>query len=457
VPIDWSDQSNPGRVALALIKVPAKVPVTDPRYGGAVITNPGGPGNSGVNQILTGGHLLQQIVDSPREPFESRGRFTNLSSVEDKFFDLVSFDPRAVNNTTPHLKCFPDGMAELSWMVGDIDGWLYSSSEPLLDLAWARSKALGRSCSIHHGAEPNIAEYVNTPQVVQDIVAITERHGEWREKEAKKLLDIGSIQMGNEATNILARTKWNVGCEPLNFWGISYGTVLGQTLAAMHPDRVSRMIIDGVVDPEDYYTGSWLKNLQNTDQIIDRWADYCQAAGEKCPFLIPGLPSSQVVDLIAWVTGQLATNPLPIAASESHGPVVVDYTDMVDAIADALYESHRLVEKIGQIIIEMLHGNGTRLANRKTAGYSTPISLRQDCLEEGPFSEACTRTQATRWAQGAIVCGDSIDQQLMTKDEFRKYIRTLQLQSSTLGSTWSSIRLHCVGWQAKATWKFEGI
>jgi len=34
------------------------------------------------------------------------------------------------------------------------------------------------------------------------------------------------------------------------------GTVLGATFSAMNPDRVSRVILDGVVDTDDYYNGS---------------------------------------------------------------------------------------------------------------------------------------------------------------------------------------------------------
>lgn len=41
----------------------------------------------------------------------------------------------------------------------------------------------------------------------------------------------------------------------LRFWGISYGTVLGSTLAALFPDRVDRMILDGVINPTEYYQG----------------------------------------------------------------------------------------------------------------------------------------------------------------------------------------------------------
>ena len=39
----------------------------------------------------------------------------------------------------------------------------------------------------------------------------------------------------------------------LRYWGISYGTLLGSTLAALFPDKVDRMILDGVVNPHEYY------------------------------------------------------------------------------------------------------------------------------------------------------------------------------------------------------------
>lgn len=42
VPMDYNRGDGQGcRVAVALTRLPAKVPVTDPRYGGAVLINPG--------------------------------------------------------------------------------------------------------------------------------------------------------------------------------------------------------------------------------------------------------------------------------------------------------------------------------------------------------------------------------------------------------------------------------
>lgn len=39
----------------------------------------------------------------------------------------------------------------------------------------------------------------------------------------------------------------------LRYWGFSYGTLLGSTLLAMFPDKVDKIILDGVVNPANYY------------------------------------------------------------------------------------------------------------------------------------------------------------------------------------------------------------
>ena len=60
VPLDWQNASNPNRVAIAIIKLPARTLVDGQKgarsgsinrsrgflYGGAVVVNPGGPGKS---------------------------------------------------------------------------------------------------------------------------------------------------------------------------------------------------------------------------------------------------------------------------------------------------------------------------------------------------------------------------------------------------------------------------
>ncbi|KAK4149420.1 hypothetical protein C8A00DRAFT_37989 [Chaetomidium leptoderma] len=51
VPLDWSKPNNtslPGAyAAIGIITLPAKVPVTDPAYGGPILVDPGRPGGGG--------------------------------------------------------------------------------------------------------------------------------------------------------------------------------------------------------------------------------------------------------------------------------------------------------------------------------------------------------------------------------------------------------------------------
>ena len=47
-----------------------------------------------------------------------------------------------------------------------------------------------------------------------------------------------------------------LGEEQLSYYGISYGSLLGQTYAAMFPDRVRALIIDGVLHPIEWTSGN---------------------------------------------------------------------------------------------------------------------------------------------------------------------------------------------------------
>jgi len=41
----------------------------------------------------------------------------------------------------------------------------------------------------------------------------------------------------------------------LRYWGFSYGTLLGATMATMFPDKMDRVVLDGVANAKEYYAG----------------------------------------------------------------------------------------------------------------------------------------------------------------------------------------------------------
>ena len=59
----------------------------------------------------------------------------------------------------------------------------------------------------------------------------------------------------------------------------SYGTVLGQYFAAMYPDKVGRMIFDGVYDSINYRASLWNTNVINNEAVIDSLFTFCHQAG----------------------------------------------------------------------------------------------------------------------------------------------------------------------------------
>lgn len=144
----------------------------------------GGPGESGIHQVLSGGKHIQSLIDFPSMP-----SISVVGASPEKYFDIISFDPRGVNNTVPRLKCFPDPFNQQAWQLEISDYGLLWDSRSILGLEWARAKALGASCSRGHN-EDDMLRYVNTAQVIEDMVEIIERHREWREAEAKRVLSL---------------------------------------------------------------------------------------------------------------------------------------------------------------------------------------------------------------------------------------------------------------------------
>ena len=80
------------------------------------------------------------------------------------------------------------------------------------------------------------------------------------------------------------------GQELINYWGFSYGTFLGATYVNMFPERVGRVLLDGVTDPSTF-SGELISfiagNLIHTENGIDEFGASCEAAGpEKCAWPI---------------------------------------------------------------------------------------------------------------------------------------------------------------------------
>ena len=451
VPLDWSaskEDQHKKRAAVAIIRLPAKVPVTSPRYGGAILVNPGGPGGSGVHIALSEGKYLQKIVDTAYDP-----AFASTSGLS---YDIIGFDPRGVNHTTPSPSCFPDDTSRQFWEVArEATGSL--GENDTFPLVWSRNKALAESCSRKLGEDwDGIGRYMNTPQVAADMVAIIEALGEWREKQGRDAVGRMKCQRG-EAREIVERTKWEKGEEKLLYLGFSYGTILGSTFSIMYPDKVGRVLLDGVCDTDDYYSGTWLSNLIDTDLIIGSFFKQCDEAGPlKCP-----LWSTTGIEGIRTryhsILDNLRSNPLPVDAHGKYSADVITLSDAMNVVRQAVYQPYEWFPILARSFDLLSRSNGTALAAMKQdSRFST---CRSPTCSSNPYSEACYSNAHESFKEemsAAILCTDGPADQLKweSADHFAKW-HALREQSRALGDFWAEITMYCANWNVRPAWNFS--
>ena len=186
VPLDYGD---PGvaPISLALIRHQA----TDPAHRvGSLLWNPGGPGGSGVAGLP---ELYSYF------PAAVRARF-----------DIVSFDPRGIGGSN-QLRCFssPDQENALLAQLPPA-GFPVGQAQTQTEInVWAQ---FDQACAAHGGP---IQDHMDTADVARDMDQIRAALG-----EAK-----------------------------LDYYGISYGTYLGDVYANLFPSHVGHFVLDGNVAP----------------------------------------------------------------------------------------------------------------------------------------------------------------------------------------------------------------
>ncbi|MCJ1395059.1 hypothetical protein MMC18_007940 [Xylographa bjoerkii] len=450
VPLDWNETTagESDKVAIAIVKKPAKVEVTDPRYAGVILFNPGGPGGSGVEFLHSNGVAFQALLDSALQSAEP----LTIKPDEEKYFDLLSWDPRGVKNTTPGHGCIPDPVARRNWLSQNNAIGFSLQDEDVFRNVYSRGRLLGQTCANTDGANAinkvnggeHLGQYISTANVVRDMVEIIERHGEWRESHAKALLS-RSCNRPKDADAILQRTAWQKGEEQLQYWGFSYGTVLGQTFASMQPHRVRRMVLDGVVDGADYAANGWLKNLLDIDGITSAFAAACFRAGPTLCAAHDLRGPSAILETLSTVLSDVRANPIP--AFHNSIPTTITHSDVVLFLFSLWYSPLFGFPFAASVIQQLAARNGTAFAALKASLTAHVCDL------------PAARERDTSAAQIAILCTDGDGYGgggIATQDEFRAYVAQLRAQSPLFHECWARVRLPCAGFDVRAKWRFEG-
>ena len=207
VPLDYT-QPDGRTIDLALARVRT---ANDDERIGSLVFNPGGPGASGID-FLQSVSLIMPADISRR-------------------FDLVSFDPRGVGESTA-VECdvaLDDQVTLLA--PGDDAGW---------DALVAQAEARPSTCTAD-------------------------------------TIEIGSWLGTNNAARDLDEIRSALGDDRLTYVGFSYGTRLGATYAELFPDRVRALVLDGAVKPTTDFAELDAEQGASIDRAFERFAEACDA------------------------------------------------------------------------------------------------------------------------------------------------------------------------------------
>ncbi|WP_024794024.1 alpha/beta fold hydrolase [Tomitella biformata] len=261
VPLDWNNQDGK-KIELAVIRHLASHP--DQRIG-SMFVNPGGPGQSGVD-----------LVRNSADDFDTWGAGR---------FDLVGWDPRGTNASTP-VQCFTNSDDQDQFWRG-----VSIPNTPAESEAYANKVTeLAQRCGQLSG---DLLSHITTADTARD----------------------------------LDRLRELVGDQKITYVGLSYGTMIGQTYANLFPDRVRAIMLDGVVDPVDEST-SMETNISNAisgaDQVLEQFIAQCQEAGpERCALAGHGETVGQRVAALFAKARQA-----PIPAPHADPPGELTATDL---------------------------------------------------------------------------------------------------------------------------------
>lgn len=328
----------------ATIKVAlTKIVASDPQHKvGTLFLNPGGPGGSGTEMAVRSTELLSPAVLER--------------------FDVVGFDPRGTNSST-RLQCFNTKKAQRKALAPFFLGFPTTNAE---ETAYrGAADELARMCS-----KQKLAQHMSTTDVARDM-------------------------------EMLRRA---VGDKKLTFLGWSYGTYLGEVYAAMYPDRVRALALDGVIDAEAW-RGDRSRNVPismrlNTavgaHEALTEVLNRCAAAPSSCPLENP------LADFEA-VAQRLRQQPLPVT-DEDGETYDITYADLITELLYTLYDPLAAadVPYIISVVQQMLGSDSfTRTHRQAAASYIRLHKDTQRRIARNP------RMSNDFELNAAVVCSDS--------------------------------------------------
>jgi pimeloyl-ACP methyl ester carboxylesterase len=215
-PLDYKNVKGE-TINIAMIRVPA----ASGEAKGVVLTNPGGPGQSGFDDLAYAGEY-------------------EVSKLALGEYDYVSFDPRGVDRSMG-LQCYTDKELDLTLMMD------FTPDTEAEKKAMKDAGKIGDGCTGKFGDK---VRHFSTENTARDMDLMRE----------------------------------SMGFKKIGFVGFSYGTYLGGVYATLFPNNVEAMVLDSAFDPAgDTPEEAALTQAVGFDESYKRFGEWCNNNSE-CTF-----------------------------------------------------------------------------------------------------------------------------------------------------------------------------
>jgi len=283
---------------------------------------------------------------------------------------------------------------------------------------------VGALCEARIGGDDQAGPHMSTSVVARDMITILDAFAE--------------TDQGKSVDNP----------KDINYWGFSYGSILGQTFATMFPDRVGRFAIDGVADGADYYASGGFAMSYYIDAVFDLFFEYCFETGPELCVFYTGASSKDIktrfLDLFAnfqveeayaktWDNATLLENSLGLMMSTLR-PMTYNPVTGFPQIAQTLIAYEKTLSNLTIDNVEA--------ASQVAAPPMVDIpGFLPDLSETTP----------------AVLCPDTGNLLLnKTLEDFRSSNEILSNQSYVGHVGISTFKILCTGWSIKAKERFTG-
>ncbi|KAG6254378.1 hypothetical protein E4U23_006397 [Claviceps purpurea] len=429
LPLDYKNLNDTRNVVIAILKRPASVPDTHATFGGSIFLNPGGPGGSATDMIRQLGPAIQQRI-------EHSGR---------RHYEYIGMDPRGVGFSWPPANCFSGDLFSRQTYNTETKGLgALNEGARTIPYGLAMQQGFGQHCLKADSTGANggpVFSYAGTASVARDMVEVADQIEKLRQNEA------------NKSSSATARNSTSQDVVRVQYLGFSYGTVLGHFLMSLFPERVGRIVLDGVVDARDYSSGpGWTTNLVDTDKIYTQFFTGCHQNPSTCALSRPNDSSANDIRhrFEIWLNTTLRNKP-----AVDIGPTgdirVLSADDVRVYMASTFYHPLALFQDLASRLDKAMNGNASALIERYFPSVTAPHS-KEGCVLPNDQVVGPSDGDSTF----AVACGDGDDVTGKDVAWWQRYTQRLVSQSSILGPQWSAVRFRCSSWPFKSNWRFKG-